>query len=305
MTTNDRSSMHEAMEQQTIHVAKAGITATLQSRCSILAAANPKLGRFDTYASIFEQINLDPPLMSRFDLIFSITDTPDKDRDTEMARNILRTHRAGEISMQRKYETASSFTLDDEEAAHEMHKPPLKIELLRKYVAHAKRSIFPVMTEEALKTIMDYYVDLRKQGQERGTISITARQLEAFVRLAEASARIRLSGEANEADAKRAIRLVDYYLRKVAGTEGGFIDYDKISTGITASQRDVIKCIHNIIRNGVESEPDGMSLDQVYAIAETENNIERDKTRDILQKLIKDGTIYTPKHNVVKPVNPT
>jgi len=197
MTTQDRSSMHEAMEQQTIHVAKAGLTATLQSRCSILAAANPKFGRFDEYESIPTQINLPVALLSRFDLIFSITDKPHEKRDEEMASYILRAHYAGEISQQRKNEKDSAFSPEDETEAHKVHEPPMDVEFLRKYVAHSKRSIFPVMTQEAQDAIMHYYVNLRKEGKEEregkggGAVPITPRQLEAFVRLAEASARVR------------------------------------------------------------------------------------------------------------------
>ncbi len=101
MNNEDKSALHEAMEQQTISVAKAGVMATLKSRCSLLAAANPKLGRFDKYEPIAPQINLTPALMSRFDLIFVLTDDPDTKRDSAIAQHILKSNFAGELSSPR------------------------------------------------------------------------------------------------------------------------------------------------------------------------------------------------------------
>ena len=97
MKNEDRSSLHEGMEQQCISIAKAGILATLKCRCAILGAANPKLGRFDPYESIPEQINMPPSLMSRFDLIFILQDKPEEKRDTNIAGHILKSHYAGEL----------------------------------------------------------------------------------------------------------------------------------------------------------------------------------------------------------------
>jgi replicative DNA helicase Mcm len=299
MTTQDRSSMHEAMEQQSIHVAKAGITATLQSRCSVLAAANPKFGRFDQFASLPEQINLPAALLSRFDLIFSIMDVPNEKKDQNMAEHILLSHYAGEITEQRRNEKGSRFSEQEEDEAHILHQPEIEGELLRKYIAFAKRRVFPVMTEEALEVIMRYYVDLRSEGKDGGAIPITPRQLEAYVRLAEASARVRLSDRATVEDANRAIEIVDYYLRRVASAEGGGFDIDKITTGISSSKRDRIKAIRDIIGNNIKTEKGGASVDEIYEIAERERNIPRDETRDILQKLMREGSIYYPRHNVV------
>ncbi len=100
MRTEDRSALHEAMEQQSISVAKAGITATLRCRCALLGAANPKLGRFDAYTPISEQINMPAALLSRFDLIFVMQDMPDPKLDEAIAEHILKTHRVGEMIVQ-------------------------------------------------------------------------------------------------------------------------------------------------------------------------------------------------------------
>ena len=102
MQKEDRSALHEAMEQQSISVAKAGITATLKSRCALLGAANPKYGRFDMYGDISDQINMPPSLLSRFDLIFIMTDQPEQKRDLAIAEHILKSHGIGELIAQHK-----------------------------------------------------------------------------------------------------------------------------------------------------------------------------------------------------------
>ena len=161
MDPQDRSSLHQAMEQQEISVAKAGINATLKSRCAVLAAANPKLGRFDDFIPISEQINMPPALLSRFDLIFSIIDKPSKERDTALATHVLRTHKAGEMQENIIKTDDTIYTVEEKDELMESVMPTFSPEFLRKYVAYAKRNVFPVMSVEAMNLIKDYYVDLR------------------------------------------------------------------------------------------------------------------------------------------------
>jgi replicative DNA helicase Mcm len=287
MTPQDRSSMHEAMEQQRISIAKAGITATLQSRCAVLGAANPKYGRFDTTQYLAQQINIPVALLSRFDLIFTITDTPDSEKDLLIAEHILRSHTIGGIDRHRK-ETGEE--IEGEEELPRYVEPYLDRELFRKYVAYAKR-IFPIITKEASTTLRDYYTSIRKQGEPEGSsVPITARQLEAFVRLSEASARVRLSDKVTEDDAQRAIRIVEYYLRKVAGEEGRF-DIDIIESGTSQSQRERIRTIRTIIKNLAEG---GSPVEHEDIIAEAEAlGIERSKAESIIKRLhFEDGYIY-------------
>jgi replicative DNA helicase Mcm len=287
MTPQDRSSMHEAMEQQRISIAKAGITATLQSRCAVLGAANPKYGRFDTTQYLAQQINIPVALLSRFDLIFTITDSPDSEKDLLIAEHILRSHTIGGIDRHRK-ETGEE--IEGEEELPRYVEPYLDRELFRKYVAYAKR-IFPIMTKEASTTLRDYYTSIRKQGEPEGSsVPITARQLEAFVRVSEASARVRLSDRVTEDDAQRAIRIVEYYLRKVAGEEGRF-DIDIIESGTSQSQRERIRTVRTLIKNLAEG---GSPVEHEDIIAEAEAlGIERSKAESIIKRLhFEDGYIY-------------
>ena len=299
MSDQDRSALHQAMEQQEISVAKAGINATLKSRCAILAAANPKLGRFDEFMPIHEQINMPPALLSRFDLIFSIIDKPNRDRDTELAAHILRTHKAGEVKENISKSLKSKFNKKQEEKLMANVMPKFSPDFLRKYVAYAKRNIFPVMNDDALEILKNYYVDFRSSSED--SVPFTPRQLEAFVRLSEASARIRLSEEVTVNDAKRAINIIDQYLRRV-GTdrETGKIDIDIIATGISHSQHDRMRTIIDIIHRLCGESKDGnASRNDIIIEAET-NGIAADKIRDVLDRLKRNGQIYEPIHDKYK-----
>ena len=188
MSSNDRSAMHEALEQQTISIAKAGLTTTLDSRCSVLAAANPKFGSFDQRNSKFslaDQINLPDTLQSRFDLIFIMIDNPMNDE--EMIRQM--------------------FT-DAEDVT-------FSVDFLRKYVAYAKENIHPDFDEHSKLLVQKYYLQWRRHYYDTnsGTM-VTARQLEALMRLARASARARLSEVVVDEDVERAYKLAEYCINQ-------------------------------------------------------------------------------------------
>ena len=299
MDESDRSSIHQAMEQQEISVAKAGINATLKSRCALLAAANPKLGRFDEFLPIHEQINMPPALLSRFDLIFSIIDKPNRERDTNLATHILLTHKAGEVSEQISRIKKSKYTKKEQENLLKIVMPVFTPEFLRKYVAYAKRNIFPVMTDDALEILKGYYVDFRSSSEE--AVTFTPRQLEAFVRLSEASARLRLSQEVTVDDAKKAIYIIDQYLRRVGmDRETGKFDIDIIATGISHSQHDRMRTIIDIIQRLCNEAKDGNAV-RGDIIRECEiEGIESSKVEDALERLKRNGQIYEPVHGKYK-----
>lgn len=299
MEESDRSSMHQAMEQQEISVAKAGINATLKSRCAILAAANPKLGRFDEFLPIHEQINMPPALLSRFDLIFSILDKPNREKDTELATHILHTHKGGELTEQIIRVKKSKHKKKEQEEFMKIVKPIYDPEFLRKYIAYSKRKIFPVMTDDALEILKNYYVDFRSSSED--SVTFTPRQLEAFVRLAEASAKIRLSQEVTIDDAKRAIYIIDQYLRRVGmDRETGRFDIDIIATGISHSQHDRMRTLMDIIqRLGNESKDGNATRGDIIQEAEIEG-LESSKVEEALDRLKRQGQIYEPVHGKYK-----
>jgi replicative DNA helicase Mcm len=298
MSGQDRSSIHEAIEQQSISIAKAGITATLQSRCALLAAANPKQGRFDEYAPLVEQIELPTTLLTRFDVIFTITDRPDPVTDADMARHILRTHLGGEIRQYRKLKSGDVYSAEDEDDALSFIYPELSPEFLRKYIAYAKKNIIPVMSKDAMDAIEKYYVSLRNLpgasgvggNGGQGPVTITARQLEAIIRLGEASARVRLSPEVTVEDAERAIRILEYYMQKVA-TEAGVRDYDYLATGIGHSQRTRIREIMKIIQEFCREDKTGVDLKTILDQAEA-RGLDRNKVMEDIEKLNIQGDIF-------------
>ena len=274
-----------------VSVAKAGITARLQCRCSILGAANPKYGRFEESQFIADQIDLPPALMSRFDLIFAMTDKPDSEKDARITKHILKVHRRGEIL---KNENLSDIPGMDIEAIMQETsslEPTYSKEFLRKYVAYSKR-VTPILSDDAVKLISENYLNIRKMGEgENKSVPITARQLEAYVRLAEASARARLSRVVTMDDARRAVGIVEYYLRKIAG-EAGKLDIDIIATGTSRSQREQIVSIRAIIQENADREK-GVSIDQLIQLADAEN-IPEERVRMLIKRLQENGEVYSP-----------
>ena len=288
--------MHEAMEQQTISIAKAGITAELQSRCAILGAANPKDGRFTEYASIAEQIDLPPPLLSRFDIIFALTDKPDAERDRVLAAHILDVHHAGAIQAYMEHHPDGAYTEDDAQEAILKIEPPYDREFLRKYIAYAKRTCYPVMRPEASQHLQDHYVTIRRNAAaEGGPVPMTARQLEALVRISEASARARLSNEVGIEDSTRAIRIVDYWLNKVARSDGA-LDIDMVASGTGHSQRERIASILKAIRELAGDDPAGAAFEDIVSRAAAEG-IEEAKVRETIDRLKDQGRIFEKRHN--------
>ena len=212
-----------------VSISKANIQATLRAETTVLAAANPKLGRFNNMEPLAPQIDLPPTLINRFDLIFPVKDIPDKKRDELMADHILGMHQDPTKS-----------------------KPEIPTDLLRKFVAYARNRVKPELSDEALEEIKSYYIKMRNQGdiEDVGikSIPITARQLEALIRLAEASAKVRLSNKVTREDARHAIDLLEYCLNQVArDATTGRIDIDQISTGVSTAQRSKIIVIKELL----------------------------------------------------------
>ncbi|WP_254864396.1 minichromosome maintenance protein MCM [Halovivax gelatinilyticus] len=296
MAADDRSAMHEALEQQKISVSKAGINATLKSRCSLLGAANPKYGRFDQYEPIGEQIDLEPALISRFDLIFTVTDQPDEEKDANLAEHILNTNYAGELTTQREQMTSHDVSTEEIEEMTATVDPAIDADLLRKYVAYAKQNCHPRMTEEAREAIQNFYVDLRSKGvDEDAPVPVTARQLEALVRLAEASARIRLSDTVEREDAERIIEITRACLQDIGvDPETGEFDADIVEAGRSKSQRDRVKNIKALIADVEEEYDDGAPIDVVLERA-GEIGMDESKAEHEIEKLKQKGEVYEPK----------
>jgi replicative DNA helicase Mcm len=278
MRNEDRVAMHEAMEQQSISVAKGGIVATLNARTSILAAANPALGRYDPNRTVAENINLPVTLLSRFDLIFILKDQPNREYDSKLTEHILKLH-------------------SEEGGAA---KTPIDPNLLRKYISYSKR-IKPRITQEAMEVIRDFYLKMRSASEfAESPVAITARQLESIIRLAEARARVALREEVTAEDAKRAILLMSKSLEQVGmDISTGKIDIDIIMTGKPKSLRDKLQVVIGVIV--ALSKQTGMAEEEaVYKTLEEEYGISRSEAANLIQQLRKDGTVYAPKDGFLK-----
>jgi len=281
MSDEDRSAMHEALEQQTVTISKANIQASLKCETSVLAAANPKLGRFDPFESLGKQINLPPALISRFDLIFPFRDEPDVDKDEMMASFILSMHKNSEVK-----------------------KPDIDTELLSKYIVYARSNIHPKMTDSAINEIKSFYVSMRNVNSnvDVKSIPITPRQLEALIRLTEASAKARLSQKATKRDAARAIDLLKFCLNQIGvDKETGRFDIDKITTGVTTSQRSKVIIVREMLRELEEKVGKKIPIKEIAAFAEIKG-INKSELEEILEKLKRSGDIYEPEPDTVQRI---
>ncbi|KGR00334.1 minichromosome maintenance protein 3 [Candida albicans P87] len=243
MSDIDRVAIHEVMEQQTVTIAKAGIHTSLNARCSVIAAANPVFGQYDVHKDPHKNIALPDSLLSRFDLLFVVTDDVNPTRDRVISEHVLRMHRFVPPGLMEgePIREKSAVTLavgDDETNEQELLEQPmfekfntllhagiqnkksnniLSIPFLKKYVQYAKQRVQPVLTKGASDYIVTTYSSLRNDligNNQRNTAPITARTLETLIRLATAHAKVRLSKTVDVKDAKVAEELLRYALFK-------------------------------------------------------------------------------------------
>lgn len=217
----DIQDLHSPMESGIVTIDKANIHSKLLARTSILAAANPKMGRFDDYTEIYQQTDFKPSLLSRFDLIFPVKDEINEEKDKGIASKILQ---------------ATETTINEEE-----------INFLKKYIAYAKK-IKPKLTKELVDLVSDKYWDIRKRGLSFGEVKkhfpISPRQVGAIRRLAEAHARMKLRETIEKEDIDYAFKLIEFCLGQIAwDKESGTFDVDKVETGISSSDRNKYKMI--------------------------------------------------------------
>ncbi len=276
MDAIDRSAMHEALEQQTVTISKANVQATLSAQTSVLAAGNPKYGRFEPTQAITEQIDLPPTLINRFDLIFILRDLPNLKQDDAIATHVLNLHKGNE------------------------QKSAIDRDLFKKYVAYAKQKYSPKLTDETVNEIKDFYVKLRNisiTGESR-SISISARQLQGLIRLAEAHAKSRLSLTVDKEDAQVAIRLTKYYMMQVGyDAETKSFDIDRFTVGTSSSKRNKIILLKETIKKLEDKYGKQVPLDILRS--ELKDLSDRDFDES-MEKLKKSGDLFQPKSGFVQ-----
>jgi len=252
---------------------------TLKAQTSVLAAANPKFGRFDPSQGIPQQIDLPPALINRFDVIFTMRDIPSKSNDEKVATHILEEHQKEAKVM------------------------IVERDLFRKYVAYAKQRCNPKLSNEAVQKMKEFYIGLRNrpmlEGQEMRTIPISARQLTSLIRMAEAASRLRLGETVDGKDADIAINLMKYYLMQAGyDEETGEIDMDKISGKIRSSQRNKIFMVRDAINKVRETVGEQVPVEEIEKTLEGKMTL--DEIDDALDKLAKEGTIFRPRRGIVQ-----
>ncbi len=265
---------HGLVLHNTVSIAKAGIIAQLNARTAIIAAANPRFGRYEPSRSPGENINLTSTILSRFDLIFIIKDEPDVEFDTKMARHILELRRG--------------HLLEEAE-------PPISMELLRKYISYSKQHVHPVLTDEAMERIEKYYLELRKESDAL-EIAITPRYLEALVRLSESQARMALKNDVTIDHVEAAIRLLKTSLEQ-AGKDpiSGKVTVDYMVSGMTSVSRSKMDKILDIIKDEItKSRYNYITMQKLKEIAK-EIDIEETFVEKVIEQLQKSGQIFTPK----------
>ncbi len=307
ISEEDRKVMHPAMEQQQIHVAKGGITATLPSRCAILAAANPKDGRFSkrgpnqSVMRSYNETGLPPPLASRFDIIWMMRDEVRVEDDERIARYILdnRTKGVSETMIEEAISLDPSEEVKDEIYAFTVDNTEhLSLEFLRKYIAYAKRNHHPDLNSDARAKILEYYTDERQNygredqmGGESEVIPITARALEALIRLTEAHARMHLKDTATGEDAGVALAVFRHWR-----DESGIEDDSELYSGVSATARSNNTTIRNIIREICHSGDGTANITDIYNSASS-RKITETTVDDVLQRMLMSGELFSPRND--------
>ena len=275
MRPEDRSALHEVMEQQSASIAKGGIVATLNARTSILAAANPMFGKYDPFKNLTENVNLPIPLLTRFDLVFVVRDIPGEEKDRQIAEHIISQH--GESGT----DTASLIDVD----------------ILTKYLAYAKR-IDPVLTKEAESKIMEFYLKMRSiEGEDKEKmITITPRQLEGLIRLSTARARLLLKNQVDVDDAERAIFLFNQMLEN----SGIDVNTGKVDIGVLQGRpRSEVSKLSTFMETMRSLEGDDKSpvleQDLIDELIKSDKFKDEDEVRRFVRKMNQEASIYESK----------
>ncbi len=271
--------LHEVMEQQTISIAKAGIITTLNARTLILALANPINSRYDPNLPVTSNIDLPPPLLSRFDLVYLILDKVDEKVDRQLARHL--TDMYLEDAPDR---VNSSFVLP--------------VEFLTLYIQYAKENLSPVMTEEGKNELVKCYVEMRKLGDDlralEKRVTATTRQLESMIRLSEAHAKMRLSPSVELSDVQEAVRLMRSAIKEYATDPiTGRIDMDMVQTGTTSAQRKMQEDLEREVMNILTEANNNIKFNElVQKLNEKVSfRVESLEVADSVRRLVQEGKV--------------
>jgi DNA helicase MCM8 len=302
---NDLDALLEAMEQQQISVAKAGIVCSLPARATIMAAANPRHGHYDKSKSIAENLNMSTALLSRFDLIFVLLDKPDAQQDQRISEHIFGQHAGLEGSkdptqhsnmfkeFQMMQPEVGSVPLPHQSQAGrgtipatsqgDFVAPPSLLErlkaydprsgqgilshtLLSRYLTYAKRYVEPVLTAPAKRVLQDFYLSLRRSRSSQDGTPVTTRQLESLIRLAEARAKVELRNEVTEQDVRDVIEIMKESLRDALDANG-FESVDIRATGVRGDRKQKQIFVQELQKRARSSGKNEFTKQELYEIS--------------------------------------
>jgi len=203
MNDNDRTSLHEAMEQQTISISKAGIVATLRARCAVVAVANPMEGRYDPQRTFAQNVNLTDPILSRFDMLCVLKDESDPVQDEQLSDHVVSSHIRSHPDA-----TAEDKAIRPKLAMRQDHVVPIEQDLLKYYIIYARKNVFPSISGVDMDKVAHFYKDIRAEAFRSGGAAMTARHIDSLVRIAEANARLELRQHVTSRDVDNAIGLM-------------------------------------------------------------------------------------------------
>lgn len=281
MSKEDQINLHEAMSTQSVSISKATIQATLPAQTAVIAGANPKLSRFDPMRPISEQIDIPDTLMSRFDLKFVLRDVPTRERDENLVDHVIKSR------------------ISEKEIA-----PVVDKNFFKKYIGYVRKNIKPKITKEALTTCKNFFVELRSKyaGEESMSVPLTLRQFEALIRLAESSAKVRLSNVVNKEDAQRAIKLMKVSIKQLGyDPETGKIDIDRAEGGVSSSKRSKIRIVMDVIDDLHSAIGKNIPVTDLISALE-EEGVDEHAAETIIREMKNKGMLFEPRSGYIQKI---
>ncbi|XP_072293462.1 DNA helicase MCM8 [Eucyclogobius newberryi] len=282
---NQQQALLEAMEQQSVSLAKAGIVSSLPARTSVVAAANPIGGHYNRGKTVSENLKMGSALLSRFDVVFLLLDIPDESHDRRVSEHVM-ANRAGKGRMSSAVVSRDNSQLESSILLQHSDRPlserlqvaagetvdPIPACLLRKYISYARQYVQPSLSSEAAETLQSFYLSLRAQGQSADATPITTRQLESLIRLTEARARLELRETADKNDAEDVVEIMKHSLADTYSDGLGNLDFERSQLGSGMSQRSTAKrLVHALHMHAQKTNQREFDLQTIRSLADKIN----------------------------------
>lgn len=291
----------EAMEQQSVSVAKSGVIWSLPSRTSILAAANPIGGRYEKSRMLCKNLNMSQPLLSRFDMIFLLLDQPDKDLDNFLSGHVMLMHNGNEQTKDEEFvrysreNTSEMTSLKKKLVTSARSFQSIPSSVLRKYISYARQYVKPTLSNASAAILQKFYLGLRKRVESPANLAACSRQLEALIRLTEARAKLDLREETTEQDALEIVELVQYTALGI-GEENVDCDFVQTSRSSTSS----VKIFYKLLKNDAEANKKTLYSREELKNLAAKGKVGSDDTIIAIEKLNEQGVLIKRANDLYK-----